>query len=35
MLNINANELRLGNYIDYEKTTHIVSEISPKLIGSY
>ena len=35
MLNINANELRLGNYIDYEKTTHIVSEISKNLVRSY
>ena len=32
---IQANELRIGNYIDYEKTTHIVDGVKDNIVYSY
>jgi hypothetical protein len=32
---LNPNELRLGNYVNYEQTSHIISELGKGLVAHY
>jgi hypothetical protein len=35
MENLRAQELRIGNYVNYEQTTHVIHQLTNSICGSY